>query len=51
MSELAIAGLMLFMWIQGLVIGYIMWGPDSTFKRAFVDGLTLRFIWSSWVKR
>lgn len=51
MSELAIAGLMLFMWIQGLAIGYVKWGPDSAFKRAFIEGLTLKIIWGRWVKR
>jgi hypothetical protein len=29
----------------GIIIGYIIWAPDTTFKRNFVDGLTLRFLW------
>ena len=45
MSDFAIVCLMLFMWIQGFVFGYLKWGPDSTFKRAFIDGLTLKILW------
>jgi hypothetical protein len=50
MSELAIIGIMLFAWFQGLIVGYIMWGPDSEFKRGFIDGITLKFIWKRLVK-
>ena len=32
--------------VIGYLIGYIIWAPDTTFKRNFVDGLTLKFIWS-----
>ena len=31
--------------VIGYLIGYIIWAPDTTFKRNFVDGLTLKFIW------
>ncbi len=33
------------MWVSGLVIGYIIWAPDSAFKRSFVDGMSLSFLW------
>jgi hypothetical protein len=42
MSDLFVAGLMLFMWVQGLAIGYVIWAPSTPFKRGFVDGLTLK---------
>lgn len=45
MSELFTAGLMLYMWIQGFAIAYVIWAPETVFKRAFIDGMTLRFIW------
>lgn len=32
-------------WILGIGIGYIMWAPLSQFKRAFIDGMTLKFLW------
>lgn len=36
----------LFIWFNGLLLGYIMWAPMTTFKQAFMDGLTLKFLWS-----
>jgi hypothetical protein len=32
-------------WIVGILLGYVVWAPETRFKRNFVDGLTLRFIW------
>ena len=32
-------------WIVGILIGYVVWAPETRFKRNFVDGLTLRFLW------
>jgi len=29
----------------GIVLGYVVWAPETRFKRNFVDGLTLRFLW------
>ncbi len=29
----------------GIVLGYVVWAPDTRFKKNFVDGLTLRFLW------
>jgi hypothetical protein len=32
-------------WAVGIVLGYVIWAPETRFKRNFVDGLTLRFLW------
>lgn len=29
----------------GIITGYVVWAPETRFKRSFVDGLTLRFLW------
>ena len=29
----------------GLLLGYVIWAPETRFKQNFVDGLTLRFLW------
>jgi hypothetical protein len=29
----------------GIVLGYVVWAPETRFKRSVVDGLTLRFLW------
>jgi hypothetical protein len=29
----------------GIVLGYVVWAPETRFKQNFVDGLTLRFLW------
>ena len=29
----------------GILLGYVIWAPETRFKRNFVDGLTLRFLW------
>ncbi len=31
--------------IVGILFGYVIWAPETRFKRNFVDGLTLRFLW------
>jgi len=36
--------------ISGILVGYIWWAPDTKFKRAFIDGLSLRFIWGRFFK-
>jgi len=46
MHDLLVAGLMGFMWIQGLVVGYIIWAPPTLFKQGLIDGLSLKFLWS-----
>ena len=35
----------LFAWLCGIGCGYIIFAPETRFKRAFLDGLTLRRIW------
>lgn len=32
-------------WLCGIGCGYILWAPETRFKRAFMDGLTLRRVW------
>ena len=46
MNDILLIALYLLGIIQGLVFGYIKWGPESNFKKGFVDGLSLKFIWS-----
>jgi hypothetical protein len=29
----------------GIVLGYVVWAPETRFKKNFIDGLTLRFLW------
>ena len=29
----------------GILLGYVAFAPETRFKRNFVDGLTLRFLW------
>jgi hypothetical protein len=29
----------------GILTGYVAFAPETRFKRNFVDGLTLRFLW------
>lgn len=50
MSDLALALLTGFSWLLGLYVGYIKWAPETPFKRAFIDGLSLKFIWGRWIK-
>ena len=37
-------------WVVGILLGYVVWAPETRFKRNFVDGLTLRFLWGRFVK-
>lgn len=37
-------------WVLGVLLGYVVWAPDTRFKQNFVDGLTLKFIWGRFVK-
>jgi hypothetical protein len=46
MNDILLIALYLLGIIQGLVFGYIKWAPESNFKKGFVDGLSLKFIWS-----
>jgi hypothetical protein len=31
--------------VQGLAIGYLWFAPENNFKRGFIDGLTMKFLW------
>jgi hypothetical protein len=46
MSDISIALLMLLMYAQGIAVGYILWAPETAFKRGLMDGLTFKFLWS-----
>jgi hypothetical protein len=43
--ELAMTELFFYGWAVGILTGYVIWAPETRFKRNFVDGLTLRFLW------
>lgn len=45
MSELEIVFYVLIGWLNGVILGYILWAPETNFKKGFIDGLSLRFIW------
>jgi len=32
-------------WAVGILTGCVIWAPETRFKKNFVDGLTLRFLW------
>ena len=44
-DEITTIVLMIIMYVQGLVVGYIFWAPDTNFKRGLMDGITLKFLW------
>ena len=46
MNNIEIAMVATLMFMQGLMVGYILWAPSSSFKQGLVDGLTLKFLWS-----
>ncbi len=50
MSELEIALLLIFTWINGIILGYIIWAPTSPFKQAIIHGMSLKFIWGRFIK-
>jgi hypothetical protein len=29
----------------GIILGWIIWSPDTRFKKSFLEGLTLQFLW------
>ena len=31
--------------LQGFTIGFILWAPSSNFKKGFLDGMSLKFLW------
>lgn len=46
MSDIVMVLLMMLMYAQGIVIGYIIWAPETAFKQGLIDGLSLKFLWS-----
>ena len=45
MNEFESAVWMVLMYIQGIVLGYIIWAPLTPFKQGLIDGLSLKFLW------
>jgi len=45
MTEIEIAMVATLTFVQGLMVGYIIWAPDTPFKKGLVDGLSLKFLW------
>lgn len=44
MNDFETAALMVLVFIQGIVIGYITWAPLTPFKQGLLDGLTFKFL-------
>jgi hypothetical protein len=45
MIEFEAIMLMLIAYVNGVVIGYLLWAPMTPFKQGLTDGLTLKFLW------
>ena len=45
MNDIETAIVMVLMFIQGIIVGYILWAPTTPFKQGLVDGLSLKFLW------
>jgi hypothetical protein len=45
MTEIEIAMVATLTFVQGLMVGYIIWAPETPFKQGLVDGLSLKFLW------
>jgi hypothetical protein len=50
MSGLEITLLLILAWIDGIILGYIIWAPTTSYKQGLNDGLSLKFIWGRFVK-
>jgi hypothetical protein len=35
----------LLVYVSGVAVGYLIWAPETKFKRAVIDGMTLSFLW------
>ncbi len=44
MSDEWAVALIAIAWSQGVLLGYILWAPETEFKRGFIDGLTFKFL-------
>lgn len=45
MTDIEMAIVAVLMFINGIVVGYILWAPATPFKQGLVDGLSLKFLW------
>lgn len=45
MTEFESMLLMIFMYTQGVILGYVIWAPTTPFKQGLIDGLSLKFLW------
>lgn len=45
MTDVEVAFYILLGWVNGFLLAYIMWAPLTQFKQAFLDGMTLKFLW------
>lgn len=45
MNEWTTVILMLIMFLQGIVVGYLIWAPSSPVKEGFMNGLTFGLAW------
>lgn len=50
MTELEIFLLLFLNWINGIILGYIIWAPMSPQKKSFLEGMSLKFIWGRFIK-
>jgi len=50
MTDFETVILLFYVWICGVVLGYILWAPDTRFKRGLIEGLSLHFIWRRFLK-
>lgn len=50
MNELEVIVIFVNGILQGFILAFIMYAPDTPFKRGFIDGLTLKFIWGRFIK-
>lgn len=46
MTEYEIVILTIVVWLNGIFLGYLLWAPNTAFKRGLIDGLTFKFLWS-----
>jgi hypothetical protein len=45
MTDIETAALMMIMFAQGILVGYVLWAPVTPFKQGLIDGLSLKFLW------
>jgi hypothetical protein len=47
MSDFEMSLVVLFVWLQGICTGYILWAPLTPFKQSLIDGLTFKYFWKN----